>query len=138
MAGILTCDIVTPERKLYSSEATFVAAPGGDGELGVLSKHVPLVSTLGEGEVRVTRSDEKTVDHFAISGGYLQVQADDRVIVLADRAVRVDDIDLDIAKGDVGELAMKVDQLPADAPNRGFLEKELAWARLQVELRERA
>jgi F-type H+-transporting ATPase subunit epsilon len=137
MARILTCDIVTPERQLYSSEAAFVVAPGSDGELGIMPMHVPLVSTLGAGEVRVTLPGENSVDCFVISGGYLQVQADDRVIVLADRAMKVDDIDIDAARGAVGELALKVERLGEDSPNLDFLSGELEWARLQVQMRER-
>lgn len=137
MARILTCDIVTPERQLYSSEATFVVAPGSDGELGIMPMHVPLVSTLCAGEVRVTLPDESSVDRFVISGGYLQVQADDRVIVLADRAVKLDDIDLEAARGSVGELALKVERLEEGSPSSDFLNGELEWARLQVQMKER-
>lgn len=137
MAQILSCDIVTPERQLFSADSTFVAAPAIDGEMGVLPGHVPMVALLGSGEVRVTLAEGGEVEHFAISGGYIQVQGDNKVIVLADRAVNLNDVDIDVAKGDVGELAVKIDQLPEDAPNRGFLKKEYDWACQQVELKTR-
>ncbi len=82
----LACDIVTPEAKLYTAdEVQFVAVPGSEGEMGFLYGHVPLVSTLADGNVRVQEEDGGPFRTFAIEGGYVQVTGK-KVIILADKA----------------------------------------------------
>ena len=91
MAGFM-CDIVTPVAKLVSEEAEFVVVPGVEGEMGFLRGHAPLVSVLADGVARVTGASDKEVRHYALQGGYVEV-TDDKVIVLADRALPVAEID---------------------------------------------
>lgn len=79
------CDIVTPEAKFYSDEVHFVVVPGSEGEMGFLYDHVPLVSTLADGVVRVQKDEGGPFKEFAVEGGYVQVSGD-RVIILADKA----------------------------------------------------
>lgn len=136
MADTLICDIVTPERKLFSAEVGFVVAPASDGEIGILPLHVPLVSTLKAGEVRITLADN-AIERFAISGGYAQVQNGDKVIVLANRAVNVADIDVSAANTAVENLSMKIEGLDEGATGIEYLKSELEWAKLQVELASR-
>ena len=80
-----TCDIVTPGAKCYTGEAHFVVVPGTEGEMGFLSGHVPLVSTLSDGVVRVQENEGGPFKEFAVEGGYVQVSGT-KVIVLADKA----------------------------------------------------
>ena len=79
------CDIVTPEAKFYSDEVHFVVVPGSEGEMGFLYDHVPLVSTLADGVVRVQKDEGGPFKEFAVEGGYVQVSGD-KVIILADKA----------------------------------------------------
>ncbi len=81
-----TCDIVTPEAKCYTGEVHFVVVPGTEGEMGFLSGHVPLVSALRDGSVRVQENEGGPFKEFAVEGGYVQVSGT-KVIVLADKAV---------------------------------------------------
>ena len=46
-------DILTPERKLYSGEVTYVEMPGIDGYFGVLENHAAMISALGTGKITV-------------------------------------------------------------------------------------
>ncbi|HEY8678047.1 MAG TPA: F0F1 ATP synthase subunit epsilon [Candidatus Dormibacteraeota bacterium] len=86
----LQVDIVTVEGVRFSGEADFVVAPGSEGELGILPRHIPLLTPLAAGAVKVrTGTDEQL---FFVSGGFLEVRPD-RVTVLADAAERADDID---------------------------------------------
>lgn len=80
-----TCDIVTPEAKCYTGETHLVVVPGAEGEMGFLSGHVPLVSTLSDGVVRVQENEGDSFKEFAVEGGYVQVNGT-KVIVLADKA----------------------------------------------------
>ncbi len=82
--------IVTAERTVLNEEVDMVIAPGAAGELGILARHEPLLTTLKPGELRVLQNGQW--DYLAVAGGFMQV--DPRgVTVLADAAERVDEID---------------------------------------------
>jgi len=83
-------DIVSAEASIYSGLAEMVFAPGELGELGIAPRHAPLVTRLKPGEVRVNTGKEEL--DFFISGGILEVQPH-LVTVLADTAIRADDLD---------------------------------------------
>ncbi len=84
-------DIVTAERVVFSEDVDMVVAPGVEGQLGVLPHHTPLMTMLTPGELRVRKGGEEF--YLAISGGFLEVRPD-RIIVLADAAERVEEIDV--------------------------------------------
>ncbi len=88
MAGI-RLDIVTAERVVYSEEVDVVVAPGVEGQLGILPHHAPLMTMLQPGELRLRKGGEEF--SLAITGGFLEVRPD-RVIILADAAERVEEI----------------------------------------------
>lgn len=67
-----------------------VVAPGTEGVIGVLPKHVPLFSRLEPGELKIIREGKKTV-YMALAGGFIQVQPDN-VTILADTAERAESI----------------------------------------------
>ena len=93
MAGFM-CDIVTPVAKLVSDEVELVVVPGVEGEMGFLKGHAPLVSVLADGEARVKAVGASETVHYALQGGYVEV-TDDKVIILADRALPAADIDVE-------------------------------------------
>jgi len=82
--------VATVEREVYRGEAEFLVAPGVVGELGIMPKHTPLISSLAAGELRITNGDE--VDEVFVSGGFIEVQPD-MITVLSDSAERAADID---------------------------------------------
>jgi F-type H+-transporting ATPase subunit epsilon len=84
-------DIVSAERVVFSDEVEAVVAPGVEGQLGILPHHAPLMTILLPGELLVRKGGEEFF--LAISGGFLEVRPD-RVIVLADAAERVEEIDI--------------------------------------------
>jgi F-type H+-transporting ATPase subunit epsilon len=90
MAGI-RLDIVTAEQSVYSEDVEMVIAPGIEGQLGILPHHIPLMTTLQAGELRIKKSGEEI--SLAISGGFLEVRPD-RVVILADAAERAEEIDV--------------------------------------------
>jgi len=92
----LSVEIVTGERVVYQdSGVELVSAPGTEGTLGILPNHASLISTLDAGELRIRKNGQD--DHFVVFGGFIQV-AYNRVIILADIAERVADIDLERAR----------------------------------------
>jgi F-type H+-transporting ATPase subunit epsilon len=84
-------DIVTAEREVFSDDVDEVVAPGVEGQLGILPHHAPLMTMLLPGELAVRKGGEEF--YLAISGGFLEVRPD-RIIVLADAAERVEEIDV--------------------------------------------
>ena len=90
MAGI-RLDIVTAERQVYSDEVDVVVVPGIDGELAILPRHAPLMTTLKPGELRVRRGGEEF--SMVVTGGFLEVRPD-RITILADAAERSEEIDM--------------------------------------------
>jgi F-type H+-transporting ATPase subunit epsilon len=90
-----TLDIVTPERKVYSGEVTFVGVKGYDGELGVMANHMPLVTPLKIGPVKIM-VDGQPEQLVAVSGGFIEVRGK-QVTILAETAELPEEIDVDRA-----------------------------------------
>ena len=84
-------DIVSAEGEIFSGEAAMVFAPGQLGEIGIAPRHAPLLTNLQPGEVRV-QPPEGHEQFFYVTGGVLEVQPQ-RVTVLADSALRAEDLD---------------------------------------------
>lgn len=84
MAGVLSVQVVTPERLVWSGPAEMVIARGAEGELGVLPHHAPLITSLVDGAVRIRRPGGGEMV-IGTRGGFLEVKPD-RVTVLADEA----------------------------------------------------
>ena len=87
----IKCDIVSAEKAIFSGEVSMVVASGIAGVLGIAPRHAPLITQLKPGQVRVHHTDGREED-FYVSGGILEVQPY-LVSVLADTALRADDID---------------------------------------------
>jgi len=102
----LTLEIVTPEARVYADTIDTVVIPTTTGEIGILSGHIPLLTQIEHGELRVTKNGVTTL--LAISGGFAQVEGD-RVSVLAEHAITEEKIDEKAAEQAMhrAELAMK-------------------------------
>ena len=85
------CDIVSANESLFSGPVEMVVATGSLGELGINAGHAPLLSDLKPGPVRIIKSAGEE-ELYYLSGGYLEVQPN-AISILADTAVRADDID---------------------------------------------
>lgn len=86
----INLEITTPERIIYKDEVDELVMPTPSGEIGILPHHVPLISLLAPGEIRITKGAEIT--NMAVSGGFIEVQPK-KVVVLADTAERAEEID---------------------------------------------
>ncbi len=91
MSKTIRCDIVSAHEEIYSGDAAMIFATGTVGELGISPRHAPLITQLKPGPVRVQQPDGEEV-FFFVGGGILEVQPH-IVTVLADTAVRADDLD---------------------------------------------
>ena len=84
-------NIVSAEQEIYSGTVTQVFAPAEMGEVGVMPRHAPMLSTLKPGVVRVISQDGEEQTFF-VSGGILEIQPH-VVTILSDTALRAADID---------------------------------------------
>jgi F-type H+-transporting ATPase subunit epsilon len=91
MNKTIRCDIVSAHEEIYSGDAAMIFATGLVGELGISPRHAPLITQLKAGPVRVLQPDGEEA-FFFVGGGILEVQPH-IVTVLADTAVRADDLD---------------------------------------------
>jgi F-type H+-transporting ATPase subunit epsilon len=91
--------IVSPERTLFEDSVESLIVPGGEGYLGVLSNHAPLISTLKVGEINFRDKDKKEVT-MATSGGFIEV-SNNTATILVDTAEFVDEIDLSRAENEL-------------------------------------
>ena len=104
----LKLEIVTPETTAYSEDVEMVTLPGAEGELGVYPNHVPLLTTLNPGELRVLKGGKETF--LAIGEGFVEITGTS-VSVLTDMALDVSAIDENAAEAAVAraKAAMKED-----------------------------
>ena len=85
-----TLEIVTPEARVYSDSIDSVVIPTTSGEIGVLPGHIPLLTEVDDGELRVTKNGQ--TEFLVVGGGFAQVEGD-RVRVLAEHAINESKID---------------------------------------------
>jgi F-type H+-transporting ATPase subunit epsilon len=74
-------EIITPDKKLFSGEVTYVKLPGKDGSFGIMKNHAALISTLKTGTIKIT--DASGIHNFDVNGGVVEV-LNNKVTVLAD------------------------------------------------------
>ncbi|ABM01846.1 F0F1 ATP synthase subunit epsilon [Shewanella amazonensis] len=91
MAMTVHLDIVSAETRIFSGLVEHLQVTGGEGELGIMPGHAPLLTFIKPGMVRIVKQHGKE-EVFYLSGGLLEVQANS-VSVLADVALRAKDID---------------------------------------------
>jgi F-type H+-transporting ATPase subunit epsilon len=90
MANTLKLEIITPEAKTFSDDVDMVTLTGGEGEMGILPQHMPLMTQLVAGEITALKGAERIF--LAVGDGFVQVTGD-RVSILTDMAIRAENID---------------------------------------------
>lgn len=101
MAGTLQFDLVSPERRLASVQATEVQIPGADGDLTVMEGHAPAITTLRPGILKAVSAEGTKA--YVVTGGFAEINATG-TSVLAERAIPVEEM-----------TATLLDQLISDA-----------------------
>lgn len=86
----------TPERTVYDADVEQITLPTLDGEISILPRHIPLISVLKSGEMRVMKDGVEIP--MVVAGGFVEVRPDSAVDILADAAERVEEIDVERAE----------------------------------------
>jgi len=87
----LHLEIITQEKKVFDDQVDIVLAPAYEGQIGILPHHISLLTKLQSGELYIVKGPSMTI--LAITGGLLDVN-DNKVTIMADDAVRADEIDM--------------------------------------------
>ena len=90
MADTLKLEIVTPGATTYSEDVSMVTLPAVEGQIGIYPHHVPLMTRIVPGELRVCKEGQD--DFLAVGEGLVEITSG-RVAIVTDMAVAAKDID---------------------------------------------
>ncbi len=123
--------IVTPEEEVWSGEADLVIGRSPEGEFGIMKGHIPFLAALVPGLVTIVSGSSR--QSYLVPGGFLEASgpADAyHVIVLADGAEEVGDIDAAEARRRIEEAKKKADEESYDRRSEAGLAAALAGPEL--------
>ena len=98
----LTLELVAPDRVLFAGEVNAVLLPGSEGEMTVLPRHAPVIASLETGLIIAT-DDQGKEQHLFVLGGFAEITGD-KVIVLAERALHLEELTREYLDGEIGHL----------------------------------
>lgn len=124
-------EVVSNEQYIFSGEAGFVVVPTMNGELGIYPQHIPVMSLVRPGVLRLKTPDSPEEVLVAVSGGLLEVQPD-KLTILAEVAVRSDEIDQ--ARADDARRLVE-DRLKSEGYTKMMAKPEAALAAAIAELK---
>lgn len=120
MALKIQCTVLTPDRILFDDKVDFAVVQAYDGERGFLFNHIPLMSELGYGMVRLYTGDK--IDYLHVEGGLVEIR-NNELIVLAENAVKKEELSVDDLKKALSDITSA--EKPADFRERFLLQVEV-------------
>ena len=112
MADTMQFDLVSPERRLLSGQATAVSIPGADGDMVAMADHAPTVTTLRPGVLTVEMDGGE--EKFAVTGGFAQISSEGTT-VLAEEALPVGEVTSEFLKERVSKAEAARDAAEGEA-----------------------
>lgn len=131
--ALFNLEIVTPLKVAYREEVKMVIVRTVDGDMGILPNHAPLVTALAVGEMTIRKEDGN--QQYFIAGGFLEISKD-KVVILADKAVRAEDIDIEEEKRKQAIMEAKAAKLQEDR-EIVLLQKELQEVLMKIQIGEK-
>lgn len=104
MADTMQYDLVSPERRLTSGEAAEVQIPGAEGDLTAMAGHLPLITTLRPGILRIVTP--AGTEEYAVTGGFAEITAEGAAI-LAEEALHVSEVTQEVIDGFMERAAQR-------------------------------
>jgi F-type H+-transporting ATPase subunit epsilon len=123
------CQLVTPEAMLLEAQVDYVDLPAHDGQVGLMHLRAPLVVKLGVGKLRLDLHESES-RQFLVDGGFAEMK-NDKLVLLTDRAIPAEQINLDEARAALRE-AESMRGTSEEAFERR--QHDLALARTMVDL----
>jgi len=127
----IRCEIVSQDRTVYEDDVDSILLPGADGEMGILPKHAPVLTTLKYGVIKVRKEGREEL--FTVAGGVAEVQPN-IVTILADAAENIEEIDVtraEEARKRAEEVLAK--GIPADTDSYLAMEAALRRSNLRLD-----
>ena len=130
----IRCEIVSQDRTVFAGDVDIVVLPGAAGEMGILPKHAPVLTTLKFGIIKVRKGGKEEV--FTVAGGIAEVQPD-IITVLADAAENVEEID--VARADAARVRAEeaLKNAPTDTDAYFAMEAALRKSNLRLDAARR-
>lgn len=130
---LLRLRVITPTRVVLDRvDVSVVTAPGTEGELGILPRHIPLFTKLKEGVVMYKTADRK--NYFGVANGFLEV-SENTVTILADDAILPEEADAKRAE-EVRKQAEETMKKRLEGTNFQEVEAQMRKALLELKLIE--
>ena len=130
----LLLEIVTPEAKSFSGEVDMVVLPGVEGELGILPMHVPLMTRLLPGEVRILRDGKET--DLVVGTGFVEV-SQTHVSILTDMAMADTEIDEAAAEEAVKRAEERAREKDLNSEEVAEIQSSIARSLAQLKFKRR-
>jgi len=130
----LLLEIVTPEAKAFSGEVEMVVLPGVEGELGILPMHVPLMTRLLPGEVRILQDGKQT--ELVLGTGFVEV-TQTHVSILTDMAMADTEIDEAAAEEAVKRAEARIHEKDLSSEEIAEIESAIARSLAQLKFKRR-
>jgi len=128
----IQCVVVTPETTVLQTDASFVALPLFDGEVGIAPLHSPMIGRLGYGEMRLKTAEG--LHRYYVDGGFVQV-LNNTVSVLTNRAVPAAELDGEVAREQLAAALNK----PIDTDELlSIRDRQISQSRAQIRVAQRA
>jgi F-type H+-transporting ATPase subunit epsilon len=127
----IRCEIVSQDRTVFTGDVDIVVLPGAAGEMGILPRHAPVLTTLKYGIIKIRRGGREEL--YTVAGGIAEVQPD-IVTILADAAENIEEIDearAEAARKRAEEVLAK--GVPADTDTYLAMEAALRKSNLRLD-----
>lgn len=130
MADQFELELVSPESLILSEAVEMVVVPGEEGDFGVLANHAPVISNIRPGTLAIFEGGAVT-QRFFLAGGFAEVTKD-RCTILAEGAVRVEDINRAALEQELKDLREDVSAASDDGARAKAIQAlEIAEAKQQ-------
>jgi len=123
--------LITPERTAFDGEVNSVSLRSAGGDIGFLAGHVPYIGAVRVSDCEVVPEDQGTV-HLAVHGGFIEVDPDGRVTLLADIVETAEEIDVAQAQADRDAAAPSAGA--AEPGTEAEAEETLRWAQVRLDV----
>ncbi len=104
MSENFTVEIISPDRSVIKIETNEVVIPSYEGEMGILKDHIPLITFLRPGIIKISDDNEK---NFFVEEGTVEF-SNNNLLILTSSAIKLSDINQNLANNLISEAEKKI------------------------------
>ncbi len=116
-------EVLTPEGRVFDDEVEMVSTRTGEGSIGVLANHAPLLAILEPTELRLHREGGE-IERFAQAEGYIQV-IENSALVLVEEAHKPEDLDRSDLETQLEEARSALEEAEEGSEERRGYERDV-------------